>query len=70
MLGSRNYKRSEWLLRAAVFVLNATAITLLVLKLVFGRITNDDLIAIMLVVFLANIAIAWVRRRTRTQIDE
>ncbi|MGN6496208.1 MAG: hypothetical protein ACTHK5_02565 [Tsuneonella sp.] len=65
MTGNENLNRLQWLLRIAAFVVNAAAVVMLVLKLGFGRITNDDLIAIMLLAFAVNVVIAFVRRQKR-----
>jgi hypothetical protein len=64
MPGNKKLSRLLQLLRLAAFVVNAVAIVMLVLKLGFGSVTNDDLIAILLLAFLVNVAIAFVRRWT------
>ncbi len=54
-------------LGAVVILLNATAIVMLALKLIYGVITNDDLIAVMAAVFLANFGLAIFRKRARNR---
>lgn len=64
MPGKKNLGRLLRLLRLAAFVVNAVGIIMLMLRLGFGSVTNDDLIAILLLAFLLNVAIAFVRRQT------
>jgi hypothetical protein len=69
MIQSRKKKRLDWLLGAVALVLNTTSAALLILKLSgLGSFSNDDLIAILLVIVSANIAIALVRKRNRNEI--
>jgi hypothetical protein len=70
MDNSKNLGRTESFLRVAVFVLNAAAVIMLILKLSFGNVTNDDLIVMVLVIFLGNVAIVFVRKQKRTGVGK
>jgi hypothetical protein len=62
----KNHNEPGWPLKTALVALNGAAIVMLILKLVYGSFSNDDLIAIMALVFLGNIVLAYMRRRKTT----
>jgi len=65
MTAIKNQNTLRWLLRIALVLLNGFAIVMLVLKLAYGSVSNDELIAIMIIVFLGNIALAYVKGRKK-----
>ena len=67
---SGNHKTAGCALKITLIALNGVAIVMLILKLAYGSVSNDDLVAVMVVVFLGNLAITYIRKRKKVSNDE